>query len=307
VEVYGSTETGGIAHRSVMEAMAPPPWQALPNVEVRLDAKENLLTVKSPFLPDNNWFRTGDRAQLHPKEHFTLEGRADRIVKIEEQRVSLVELEQRLADRPEVEFIRVIALSSETTKRQILGAVIEPSSVGWEFLATSGRSGLSALLRDALKPYFAPAVLPRRWRFVRRLPEDNRGKTSEAALAVLFAMDQDRCIHPVIVREESEEKSQTLHLKLPKDLFYFQGHFDEAPLLAGVVQVDWAIDFAMKKFAIPNGFNRIEKLKFFKVLTPGASVTLHLSYDPENAWLEFNYGDAATKYSSGRVVFEGSL
>ena len=51
VEVYGSTETGGIAYRSVTEAETPALWRPLPNVEVSVDPKQQVLAIRSPFLP----------------------------------------------------------------------------------------------------------------------------------------------------------------------------------------------------------------------------------------------------------------
>jgi acyl-coenzyme A synthetase/AMP-(fatty) acid ligase/3-hydroxymyristoyl/3-hydroxydecanoyl-(acyl carrier protein) dehydratase len=303
-EVYGSTETGGIAYRSVMDDAAPALWQPFPNVEVTVDPETQVLAVKSPCLPGKDWFLSGDRACLYADGRFALGGRADRVVKLEEQRVSLPEVERRLAECVEVDAARVISLSGETTKRQILAAVIEPSIAGWKILASEGRQNLRSLLRDALKPYLTAVVLPRKWRFVRRIPEDNRGKTSDAALAALFTDNQGRCVEPVIVRRESEQDSLLLHLQLREDLFYFEGHFDEAPILAGVVQIDWAIEFAIAQFAIPGVFRRIDKLKFFKVLKAGDAVMLDLRYDRETARLNFHYGNAETKYSSGCVIFE---
>ena len=38
----------------------------------------------------------------------------------------------------------------------------------------------------------------------------------------------------------NEQKIQ-LKLKIDEDLFWFQGHFEQHPILAGVVQVDWVI------------------------------------------------------------------
>lgn len=303
VEVYGSTETGGIGYRSIMDAEAPAPWRPLPNVEIAIDKHERL-TVRSPFLPENEWFLTSDRASPLPDGCFTLKGRADRVVKIEEQRVSLPEIERRLAECTTVELARVVQLASETRDRQILAAVIEPSETGWDMLAAEGRRSFRQHLLDVLKPYLAPVVLPRKWRFVTRIPEDDRGKTSQASLIALFDENQARRIAPIVIERESKQNSLTLHLELPEDLFYFAGHFDEAPILAGVVQIDWAINYAMAHFSIPDSFRRIEVLKFFKVLKANAKVTLQLQFDPETARLKFQYSKAETKYSSGRVVFE---
>lgn len=306
VEVYGSTETGGIAYRSVTDAAAPALWRPLPSVEVKVDPEQQVLAIRSPLLPGTGWALSSDRVRLHSDGCFELQGRADRIVKIEERRVSLPEVELRLSECATVDAARVIQLPGENTERQILGAVIEPSNAGWEVLMNEGKAQLRGLLRDALKPYLTAIVLPRKWRFVTRIPEDDRGKTSNSALAALFDETQGRRVEPVIVGQQLDQDGVILDLHLPTELFYFDGHFDQAPILAGVVQIDWAIGLAMEHFSIPGRFRRIETLKFFKVLMAGDDVKLELRYDRQTASLKFRYGDAETKYSSGRISFEAT-
>ena len=305
-EIYGSTETGGIAFRSVTDAGAPPHWQPLPSVEVALDSGQEVLAIRSTMLPGNDWALTSDSVRLHSDGRFELMGRADRVVKIEEKRVSLPEVEHRLNECPTVEAARVVVLAGEDDKRQILAAVIEPSIAGWEMLANEGRESLRSLLLDALNPYLATIVLPRKWRFVTRIPEDDRGKTSNSALSALFDENQVRSVEPDIVGRELEQDKVILHLHLPEDLFYFDGHFDEAPILAGVVQIDWAIAYGKAHFKIPHGFRRIEALKFFKVLMAGDDVKLDLSFDRVTGRLNFQYSGRETMHSSGRIVFEAT-
>ena len=42
-------------------------------------------------------------------------------------------------------------------------------------------------------------VVPRKWRFVTRIPEDDRGKTSNAAIVALFEDDPGQSVEPVDV------------------------------------------------------------------------------------------------------------
>lgn len=305
-EVYGSTETGGIAVRTVTDADAPSLWLPLPNVEVRRDPEHGVLAVRSPMLPEEGWVLSSDNVDLQPDGMFELKGRADRVVKIEEKRVSLPETEQRLNECPSVEIARVIPLTGDDGKRQILGAVIEPSTAGWEILTNGGKSELRTICVDVLKPYLAAIVLPRKWRFVTRIPEDERGKFSNATLVALFDEQQGRNVEPIVTDRQEREDGVTLHLHLPEDLYYFDGHFEGAPILAGVVQINWAIEFAMKNLPIPPGFRRVEALKFFKILVAGDAPRLKLDYDRETARLKFDYGIGVTKHSSGRIVFDAT-
>lgn len=307
VEVFGSTETGGVAYRSVFDASAPPHWQPLPGVEVATDPETEVLTVRSPFMPDPVWFRAGDRARIEPDGRFVLGGRADRIVKVEEERVSLPELEQRLADNLAVAAARVVLLADDDGKRQVIGAVIEPSDAGWAVLSVEGRRALRTGLVDALRPHLAAVVLPRKWRFVTRIPEDDRGKTSDASLAALFADNMDRQILPAIRSQETAGDEAIFRIHLPHDLFYFDGHFDDAPILAGVVQLDWAVEFARQHLSVSGSFERFEALKFFNVLMAGDDVTLTLRYDRDSRRLTFDYVNGDIRHSSGRVVFGTAL
>jgi acyl-coenzyme A synthetase/AMP-(fatty) acid ligase len=305
VEVYGSTETGGVAYRSVFDETTPPPWQPLPDVAVTTDPRSGILSVRSPFMPEAVWFQAGDRAGIDGDGRFTLKGRADRIVKVEEERVSLPELEQRLSENPAVAAARVVMLAGDDEKRQIIGAVIEPSDHGWTMLTADGRAGLCSSLLDILRPYLAAVVLPRKWRFVTRIPEDDRGKTSDASLAALFADGQGRVVlMPEFTTRTTGADDASFQIHLPENLFYFEGHFEDTPILAGVVQLDWAIEFARQHLAIPGAFQRIEALKFFNVLMAGDDVTLTLGYDRDAGRLKFDYVSGEIRHSSGRVIFE---
>src|SRR5262249_11269366 len=59
IEVYGSSETGGIAWRQ--QRTREETWTTFPNVDWRIESTEGLLEIHSPNLPDDNWFRTADR------------------------------------------------------------------------------------------------------------------------------------------------------------------------------------------------------------------------------------------------------
>jgi len=307
VEVYGSTETGGIGYRSVCDAAVPSHWTPLPGVDLSIDPDKEVLTVRSPFIPAEDWIVTGDRARIGEDGCFELNGRADQIVKIEEVRISLADMEQRLSNCLEVEAVTVLPLMTHNRVRQSLVAVIQPSYAGWKTLAKNGKHVLEETLLAALKPYFSTIALPRKWRFVRQFSENDSGKMTRAAFENLFTADQGRTVAPTILRNDVEPGAVVLRLRLVPDLTYFEGHFDSEPILAGVVQIDWAIEFAMDFFPITGTFRRIEALKFFKVLFPGQDVTLELRYDVDLGRLNFCYINGDTKYSSGRVMFEEAM
>lgn len=304
VEVYGSTETGGIGYRSQMEPSKPNRWKPLPGVELKINSNEETLSVRSTFLSTPDWMTTSDRAHLDADGCFSLAGRVDQIVKIEELRVSLSELERRLSNCQEIDTVRILPLTGRKSDRQILGAVVQLSDDGWNKLYESGKNTLTESFKATLQFHVRAIALPRKWRFVKKIPENAQGKTTVPALEALFRDNQGRTTEPIILERQDEPDTVTLRLQLQKEISYFDGHFDEEAILAGVVQVDWAIEYAQNFFSIPGIFQRIEALKFFKVQFADQRTSLELRYAPDRNRIYFRYFDDDAKYSSGRIVFE---
>lgn len=305
VEVYGSTETGGIGYRSVLDKDKPDRWRPLPGVGLSVSDETGALVVTSSFLSQPGSFQTGDAARIYPDGEFELMGRQDGIVKVEERRVSLSGLEARLSSCEEVSDVRIVPLEN-TKNRLVLGAVVVPSTVGWLLIERSGKRVLTSALRTALTSFFDTSALPRHWRFVATLPMTTQGKVSLTCLRSLFLGNDSEVRSPVVLGKERATSSAQLRLQLPPDLIYFDGHFDEQPILPGVVQLDWAIRFARDELGLDGVFQRIEALKFFRVLTSGEAVTLELRYEQTRQKLFFRYVSEAHEHSTGRIVFEAS-
>ncbi|MCG8667975.1 MAG: acyl--CoA ligase [Pseudomonadales bacterium] len=181
-EILGSSETGGVAFRSKTQKDNSDIWVPLPLVQVT-ESKEGQLLVKSPFVYTDDWFQMGDNVTQLSSDGFVLGGRSDRVVKIEEKRISLDELETRLARCPEVTLSRLLVLPG---KRLQVGAVVVLSDLGTEKLESSGKLALTKLLRAYLSDYFELIVLPRKWRFVDSIDMNAQGKISTTVLEKLF-------------------------------------------------------------------------------------------------------------------------
>ncbi|HVY25415.1 MAG TPA: class I adenylate-forming enzyme family protein [Polyangiaceae bacterium] len=180
-EIFGSSETGGIAYRERTEDAAP--WTTLPGVEVAVDVESCLLRVRSPHLADDEWLTTSDRVALLGSGNFELLGRSDRIVKIGEKRISLRAVESALTESELVAEARVVLVQSE---RDELCAVVVPSAAGHALLEREGKIGLNRALKAAAAPRVEPIGLPRRFRYLERLPENSQGKVLEGELRALF-------------------------------------------------------------------------------------------------------------------------
>lgn len=294
LEVFGSSETGGIAWRERTSEDAR--WQPFADVALALEPATQLLRVRSPKLPDAAWFTTSDKAALGADGTFQLLGRQDRVVKLEEKRISLDRVEAALRESGWVADAKVVVL---TGARDSLGAVVQPNPAG----AALDRKALTQALREALARKVEPVGLPRRWRFVESLPMNAQGKTPQAELLRLFDATGDR-IHPdVLERSAPGPLALSLQLQLPDDLRWFQGHFPVAPVLPGVVQVDWAQHYGRAHLGVEGEFRGMERLKFQRVLQPGDRVELRLVYAPDRGRLQFHYQSARGIHSSGVMLF----
>lgn len=187
IEVLGSTETGGIAWRQ-QQAGPDISWQRFTDVQLQRSTTSGALLVKSPYCFTHDWFEMGDAVELVDERHFKLLGRIDRIVKIEEKRVSLDRMERSLVETGLVEQARLLPLQGYRT---ILGAVCILSGSGQEFLAKQGRRAISEALRDHLATIFDRVTLPRKWRYVADFPYNAQGKITQADLAALFGGDEE--------------------------------------------------------------------------------------------------------------------
>jgi len=314
IEVFGSSETGGIAWRqrtvpATATATADESWLALPQVEWRISDDENLLEVRSPHLADTGWLRVADRAQVHDDaRRFLLNGRGDRIVKLEEKRISLDAIEALLTASPLVEAARIVMCDEVPGQRQQLAAFVVASEQGKQQLAGAGKLSFNRALRALLVGMVEPVAYPRRWRYLEQMPVNAQGKTTRAMLLSLLDARSDtgfdaRPREPQWRVIESNEVAVKLEVSIPADLYYFDGHFPEAPILPGVVQVDWAIAIGRRYFALPLYFRAVNALKFQHVIQPGNVVTLELAHDPEKSSLNFRYLSALGQHASGRILF----
>jgi len=176
VEIYGSTESGGIAWRIQGADPADADWT--PFADVALGFRAGALVVTS-FRAGHGPLPMEDAAEPAPGGRFRLLGRLDRILKLEEKRISLPELELALESHPWVARAALVLLEGQ---RPALGAVVVLQG------APAGRARLVRALREHLARRFDGPALPRRWRFPTELPYDSRGKLTRQALAGLFQL-----------------------------------------------------------------------------------------------------------------------
>jgi len=294
-EIYGSTETGGIGWREGPEQA----WLPFPGVDVRCGEGDRLLLDSPRLAPgEPRPYAAADRIALAGSGRFVLLGRTDGVVKVAGKRVSVAEVEARLLALPGVRDAAVLAEEVGGTRGQELAvAAVAP---GW----TAER------LRRALSGWLDPVTLPRRIRLVDRLPREESGKLPRQRLRALFQgapkLRRLEVAAETCERGEGGREVRTLAIPVPPELAFFRGHFDEKPVLPGVVQLDHVVLRQIRRawpdLAAPR---RVLRLKFKRLIRPGARLTLRLVRRAAEPRVDFEIETAEGGCSSGTLEFAG--
>lgn len=172
VEVFGSTETGGVASRRTGGSSD---WTPLPGVTVDRDS-DGRLVVTSPYVDGSEPYVTGDAVELTGEQRFRHTGRVDSVVKVGGKRISTAAIEQSLLRLDGVRDAAVLALPSDDERGiRLVAAVV--ADAPW-----TPRS-----LRQELSQWWDLVVLPRDIRLVTAIPRGDGGKTQRKDLLAMFA------------------------------------------------------------------------------------------------------------------------
>ncbi len=294
MEIYGSSETGGIAWRIQPDDEL---WTPFPAIKLQT-TEDGRFQLRSPYLADQTTFMLDDKIELQDDGRFVLTGRSDRIVKVEEKRLSLDELEQTLNQSGWVVQSYTLLL---TNKRDRIGAVVVLTETGKEHLRQHGRGMMIKQLRKLLMDYFESLVLPRKWLFMQSMPVSAQGKIDSDLLLQLLTLDLEK--FPQIQYAMLQRNQAELQVRIQERLVYFNGHFPQQPVLPGVTQLAWVETYGRLLFGIELPFLRMEVIKFKNIIRPGDKVSIHLHWKTETGKLYFELNSATDSHSSGRMVY----
>ena len=267
-EIFGSTETGGVAWRRQGQENPNCDWQVFAPVKTAV-TDDGRLMVDSPFA-FVRWFAMGDGVELAADGRtFKLFARRDRLVKIAEQRVSLPEMEAAIAQLPEVREAALAKL--EGRRGDYLGAVVvlSPSAD-----VSAGKRQLALNLRQRLLPMFPKGTAPKRYRFVYELPRNAQGKVQTARIAEIL---ESSFVEPFVSRVEQNEREWSADMVFDASAPYFEGHFPSFAVLPGVVQLGTAHHFAEVFLRRKLRLNGVKKMKFVRPVVPNMKVRLSLT------------------------------
>lgn len=178
-EVYGSTETSGIAYRQSKNGLE---WTPFDNAKI-WKGDDGCLRIISPYIKDPQGFATADLVEIKDDGKFILKGRSDSIVKIEEKRISVTEVENRILETNLVADVKVVALED---KRQYLAAAVELNAEGKKKFEGQKKLIVNRFFHDFLMQYFENVVIPKKWRFLEKIPADVQGKKHKEEIIQLF-------------------------------------------------------------------------------------------------------------------------
>lgn len=202
-EIFGSTETGGVAWRCQSNGDT---WTTLPGIHIQTEtlSQPGLATLTSPFLLNNVPMPMDDLIEMLPNRTFRLCGRVDKVVKVEQKRLSLTEMETTLNSHDWIANAIAFVISG---RRDSVAVVATLTTHGAQTLPSLGRNSFIKQLKQHLSQYFDAVLLPRYWRFVETLPVNSTGKVTQQSLHALFKSDD---IHDDAVNQSAVEVSHVI-------------------------------------------------------------------------------------------------
>ena len=178
-EIYGSTETGGIAAR--VRAAGQSDYRPYAGIDIKIEAER--LKVRSDYLSpelaldEGGYFMTGDCARATVGNRFELLGRADGIIKVGGRRVDLEAVRQSLKRQPGITDALAISLPVGGGRENQVVAVVEvhPATVD-----------LASLRLDELETCARPRCI----KVVEKIPVTAADKYDRKTIEALFRSER---------------------------------------------------------------------------------------------------------------------
>lgn len=316
IEIYGSTETGIVAKDDGCGL------RLFDAVDAGLDDR-GALSVSSPWC---EFFQTNDAASID-EDRLALQGRIDRIVKLNDKRVSLESIEAKLLESG----LLADCYCAPHPKFKRIAALLQLNGEGLEKFRKIGKKGVVAELKELLKLEFKNSV--RYFKIVEKMPRNQQGKFEKSEFEnALFASPK-----PVWSGGRVNEagkicygSGQNLESALNCDtnascvkfdeggdrldgaqkyefgaimhagLEIFESHFPNLPLLPGFMQLDYVFELASMVGVDISGASTVENLKFMKFVRPGD--LLRIYFEKRGGKLYFELFCNGKKCSTGRAT-----
>ena len=324
IEIYGSTETGIVA-KDCGDGL-----RLFGTVNAGLDDR-GALNVSSPWC---EFFQTNDAASID-EGRLTLQGRIDRIVKLNDKRVNLESIEAKLLESG----LLADCYCAPHPKFKRIAALLEFNGEGLKKFRKIGKKGVVAELKELLKLEFKNSV--RYFKIVEKMPRNQQGKFEKSEFEnALFASHKpvwsggrvneagkicggqiyingqnlasgqnrgaintnDACAKFEGGGERLENLVQKYEFSaiMHAGLEIFESHFPNLPLLPGFMQLDYVFELACGVGIDVSGTRAVENLKFMKFVRPGD--LLRVCFEKRGGKLYFELFCNGEKCSTGRAA-----
>ncbi|WP_314989342.1 AMP-binding protein [uncultured Campylobacter sp.] len=324
VEIYGSTETGIVARDEGCGL------RLFGAVNAGLDGR-GALNVSSPWC---EFFQTNDAASIGDGR-LALQGRIDRIVKLNDKRVSLESIEAKLLESG----LLADCYCAPHPKFRRIAALLELNCEGLKKFRKIGKKGVAAELKELLRLEFKNSV--RYFKIVEKMPRNQQGKFEKSEFENALSASPKLVWSGGRVNEAGEicggqiyKSSQNLasglncgavnangdrakfdgggeRLENPAQKYefsavmhagleIFESHFPNLPLLPGFMQLDYVFELACGVGIDVSGAIAVENLKFMKFVRPGD--LLLVCFEKRGGKLYFELFCNGEKCSVGRAA-----
>ena len=324
IEIYGSTETGIVA-KDCGDGL-----RLFGAVNAGLDDR-GALNVSSPWC---EFFQTNDAASID-EGRLALQGRIDRIVKLNDKRVSLESIEAKLLESG----LLADCYCAPHPKFKRIAALLQLNGEGLKKFRKIGKKGVAAELKELLKLEFKNSV--RYFKIVEKMPRNQQGKFEKSEFEnTLFASPKpvwsggrvneageicggqiygsgqnlasgQNCgaVDASVVCAKFEGGGERLENLVQKYEFsaimhagleIFESHFPNLPLLPGFMQLDYVFELASGVGIDVSGASTVENLKFIKFVRPGDA--LRVCFEKRGGKLYFELFCNGEKCSTGRAA-----
>ena len=289
IEIYGSTETGVVAHKEKSKCKYFTPFK-----NVSITPQSNTTLIKTPYAYEEE-ISINDKLELINGQ-INLLNRTDRLLKIQEKRISAEQLEKELNSN------HLVSESYCFKHQDKIACLCALNNDGKDYLLKNGVINTTKILKSYLRTKFN--LVPQKWKFVDIIPKNKAGKIDKEFINHVFAMNVS---FPIILNRIIEENCITFKLYFFKNCNFYNGHFPNFPITPGVAQLYFASFLGEYFFNKKLTAGQIRKIKFSNIINADDCVNLKLTLKENNVIYE--YFNEEKTFSSGAFscenIFEG--
>ncbi len=283
IEIYGSTETGVIAHKTHFAS----PFKVFNNVKINV--YDDYAEIFSDYSYEH-CAKINDKIEIKNNQLF-IKNRTDRMIKIYEKRVSAPALENRIKQNEFIENCYVFKYGEKPV------CICALSENGKDYILQNSPANLTKILKKFTSEAFE--IIPQKWKYIDEIPMTLSGKIDQKIIEKIFSTNSSL---PVILDRKIIPDGIIYKIFFYKNCNFFKGHFPEFKLVPGVVQLFLAKEIANAHFDLTLGQGQWKRIKFSHIIEPDKVIYLKLQKSEKS--VSYEYYDDERKYSSGVFLCE---